>query len=444
MSISSSRVRRAHRAIGGLAAAVVVTLPASAPAHEISTPEVGPAEAAAALGRHVAPLADGTFLVRPKVGPPLVSHGPDPISDYLPSRRAVAIGERAPACAADYRHQVLVGHLAGTPDPLADLADDARASVRRVNAMLNEESLVSGGPNADLKVACDPTGQINVGSFASPSPLFEDVVAAARAAGYARPGANYTIYFNGHAIGGWCGMASFVADEKLATENRNNGGGAYGVIYRPCWEGLAPLHEIAHNQGAVQAGAPNSTGSGGHCNQLLDVVCFAPDGGDRNQVATLACASEPRFDCGFDDYFDSAPEPGEYLDGHWNLGSHLNRFIEFGREAPTDYLPSAGCAEAVCASPLRLGLPVTGTLGADPPGALYRLRMPRRAAAFRIKLDAPEGAEIRVRPRRPPGLRSPVCGTSSCRVRSPRRGKWYVLVSGPGGGGEFELTAAAR
>ena len=63
-------------------------------------------------------------------------------------------------------------------------------------------------------------------------------------------------------------------------------------------------------------------------------MCYSPDGGDRNQGGMLLAAPEsPRFDCDFDDYFDSAPEPGEYSDSHWNLGSPLNRFIAFGGPA---------------------------------------------------------------------------------------------------------------
>jgi alpha-tubulin suppressor-like RCC1 family protein len=41
------------------------------------------------------------------------------------------------------------------------------------------------------------------------------------------------------------------------------------------------------------------------------------------------------YDCGHDDYFDAAPEPGEYLASHWNVGSTLNRFIAFGTKPST-------------------------------------------------------------------------------------------------------------
>ena len=85
------------------------------------------------------------------------------------------------------------------------------------------------------------------------------------------------------------------------------------------------MHENGHNQGAVQPGAPHAT-PGGHCWDENDVMCYA-DGTRTDQPIENRCA-ETSFDCGCDspaadgnDYFDSAPEPGEYLSTHWNIGS---------------------------------------------------------------------------------------------------------------------------
>ena len=87
------------------------------------------------------------------------------------------------------------------------------------------------------------------------------------------------------------------------------------------------MHENGHNQGAVQPSAPDSTGSGAHCNDLLDVMCYAPDGGDRNQTEVSTCTDAMWFDCDNDTYFDVVPEGSEWLSNHWNLGSSANRFI---------------------------------------------------------------------------------------------------------------------
>ena len=63
-------------------------------------------------------------------------------------------------------------------------------------------------------------------------------------------------------------------------------------------------------------------------------MCYSPDGGDRNQGGNvLDCAGRLHLDCGHDDYFDTAPEAGEYLASRWNIGSRVNRFLSFGGAA---------------------------------------------------------------------------------------------------------------
>lgn len=196
--------------------------------------------------------------------------------------------------------------------------------------MLNQDSLESGGPTADYKVLCDEADEIRVDSFTAAGSSFEEVVEGARAAGFDDPDIDYTIFFEAR-IRGVCGVASYYEDERLTAANASNGGGGYAIAYDGCWFNSAPMHENGHNQGAVQAGAPHSTGTGGHCNDGRDVMCYSPDGGDINQGGTIElCADRVHFDCGYDTYFDSAPETAEYLASHWNIGSSLNRFISFG------------------------------------------------------------------------------------------------------------------
>ena len=87
------------------------------------------------------------------------------------------------------------------------------------------------------------------------------------------------------------------------------------------------LHEMGHNLGAVQGGAPHTTGTyggspAGHCTDEWDVMCYA-DGGSQN-VMTYPCdelsgAVVEAFDCNGDDYFNPAPAAGSWLAAHWNL-----------------------------------------------------------------------------------------------------------------------------
>lgn len=295
--------------------------------------ELNGAELKRILGDEVTRRSDGLYAVRIDGGK-LLTHGPDTVA-AADSRDGMSEGfspgdeERPPHCADDYHQHILYGRPAGARDRYSLVAADLRAAVRRMNAVLNRESMLTAGVSADYKVRCDASGAISVGSFTARGNDFASIVDGARDAGFEAKNADYTIFFDG--IEDACGMGSYVQDERLSTENASNRGGGYAVVYRDCWFTEIPMHENAHNQGAVQPNAPDSTGSGGHCNVERDVMCYSPDGGDRRQSGTVQhCRDTIRFDCRGDDYFNPAPKPGSYLASHWNLGSRLNRFIAFG------------------------------------------------------------------------------------------------------------------
>jgi len=230
-----------------------------------------------------------------------------------------------------------------------------------MNAVLNEESLESGGPPADYRVACDAGGEIRVDTFtgAAGDDSVDAVIDAAQAAGFDDPATKYTISYEGDAVD-YCGVGSLYADDRLSADNANNtaGNSSYGLILDRCWNGDTPMHENGHNMGAVQPAAPNSTGSGFHCAQDLDVMCYSPDGGDLNQTGTVRdCADRTHFDCGHDDYFDAAPEPGEYLASHWNVGSPLNRYLAFAGPSANSP-PTTGDDSAVVEKDVARDVPV--------------------------------------------------------------------------------------
>jgi hypothetical protein len=285
--------------------------------------------------------------VRPGTGPPLLTHGFDAraamTADDSADRPAGGIGfapgnvERPPACAGDHAQRVLYARPDWNPDRYKESVPTIRSAIRRMDAVLNADSLASGGPTADYRVRCDAAGSISVGKFVAHRTGLAAIAAAARRAGYGSSLNDYLIFFDG-VHGESCGISSTRDDERLVINNASNEGGAYGIVYYGCWNNETPMHEAGHMMGAVQYDAPHSTGTGAHCYDEKDVMCYSPDGGDRHQSGPeFDCTGRQRFDCGFDDYFDSAPEPGEYLASHWNLGSPLNQFIEFGTTLDTPY-----------------------------------------------------------------------------------------------------------
>src|SRR4051812_31015850 len=128
--------------------------------------------------------------------------------------------------------------------------------------------------------------------------------------------------------------------ERQGSANIHNRGGLTSIVFsrdgaaapggaRWGWWPEGFLHEMTHNLGAVQWGAPHSTqplgGSSpqyGHCWQGADVMCYVEDGGAahgmQQDCAALPGAIPQNYDCGRDDYFTPAPAAGSYLATHWN------------------------------------------------------------------------------------------------------------------------------
>ncbi len=294
----------------------------------------------------------------------VVTHGLDP-APAAPDRIVDLAGpERQPACASDFFQHVLYGYPAGAPNRLSSVKATILAEMKRMNALLNEEALASGGRNADYKVKCAGDGEIQVDAFqsdqTSSQTTFAGVVSAARKAGFDVSNADYTIFFDSSAPPA-CGTGTLSDDQRLTAENQNNSGGDYAVAYSDCWTDRTAMHENGHNQGAVQYDAPYSTGNGAHCNDGYDIMCYA-DGGDKDIGMSVFCSDKMRFDCRHDTYFDTAPEAGGYLATHWNLGSPLNRFIALADggvraatcqdgldndgDGRTDYPSDLGCSSA--------------------------------------------------------------------------------------------------
>ena len=311
---------------------VVVALLASAFTGSAAAHSGGPQNESADARAHKA-TAQGLQRVR-LPGTDLFVHGGDRKGRQESTRRAGKRGQRAVGLSPSGRRRPLACSSAERleviflgPDVMTEEEGRRiRPVLERSNAVINRDALASGGRGADLRVACNERGGIRITQVRSAALVFPDIVTAIRAALPALgAGSDFAVFVDG--VTAACGYGSLRVDARPGPENLNNTVPGYAVIYRDCWTGDTPLHEIGHTQGAVQPDAPASTGSGLHCNEELDVMCYR-DGGDRSQTLTYPCEFSDRFDCRFNDYFDAAPEPGEYLATHWNLGSAANSSIQ--------------------------------------------------------------------------------------------------------------------
>ncbi len=284
-------------------------------------------------------LPNGHYLVFLDDGTTLITHGPDPIVPDAEPGFGETADQRAPVCAAEWNLHVLYGHPASVNSRIDTVASEIRGAIRRMNAILNADALESGNVGADFRVLCDANGDIQIDVFTGPDTAgpvyttdFTAVVNAAKAAGFSNPTTDYLMFYDDTSQG-VCGVGNLATDDSLSETNANMQGPDYGVVYKNCFLGRTPMHENGHTQGAVQDLAPMWDGSG-HCLEGEDVMCYPGQGG----VLPL-CDDRVHYDCNFDTYFDAAPENGEWLATHWNIGSRLNKYIAFS-DAPAPSAPT--------------------------------------------------------------------------------------------------------
>ncbi|MDX6632309.1 MAG: hypothetical protein QOG26_314 [Solirubrobacterales bacterium] len=418
------------------------------------TQPLTPAQVDRQIGSEAKRRSDGLYKVEmADTNAYTLTHGPDTRQEILAATSESGFSssspQRRPVCATDHYQHVLYAHLPGTADRVGSYRANIQAIMRRTDAVLNRESIASGGPNADFKVLCDGAGQPRVDSVVVPSLDFATIITAVKDQ-VSAPSVDYTIFVD-NPDRNHCGIGTFYPDDSLSSENRNLALTGFAAIYKACWGTMAPMHETAHNEGAVQPNAPHSTGKGDHCWDETDVLCYAPDGGSIHQWGTVgSCRDYEHFDCHYDDYFDSAPEAGEWLATHWNLGSSMNQSIVLGRFQPETYTSAA----------LRHGRTLNPQASAEP-GSFrnYGIRVPRGARDLKVTMSRPScepsckySLDLYLRRGGRPTAHTFSCRRSGstrkkvCRIPRPGAGKWYAGVrsaSGPGGG-PFKIGATWR
>lgn len=272
------------------------------------------------------------------------THGPDPVPshDLVPGFGAA----RDPACTDDptggYYSHIIYARAFDDADRYATVAPEMRSMVRSANGLVHDTAMMDG-VHADLVVLCSAGVMVveeAVLDTDRSSANFGTIVDDLRTLGYRSGQRKYWVFYDDPSACSCGGQGHVSNDDRLVVSNANNGnGGAMFAVnygYTGSFGMLVMLHELGHNLGAVQLGAPHTTGAF-HCTDGLDIMCYN-DGGPRAGEYDEASCRAREWDCLRDDYFSASPTPGGWLATHWNLASPFMRFLRFtedGNGPPT-------------------------------------------------------------------------------------------------------------
>jgi hypothetical protein len=278
------------------------------------------------------------------------THGPDPApkgldvkDDVSPLRsREVTAQATKVACDGDgkrgFRVQVLYVRASDVQSRYADYVTSIQAWAADADQIFRESAAETGGKRSLRFVHdsnCQPTVHEVVVSPEGDGDFWR-TVDELQSQGLNRTDRIYLSFVDANT---YCGVGMLWDDDRKDIKvNQHNIGPSFSRVDSGCWGGKVAAHELMHNLGGVQLSAPNAS-SGFHCIDEFDVMCYADSGSVASKLR-VACddlaRDSYRFDCGHDDYFNTNPAPGSYLDTHWNAAN--NRFL-IGAKPPRS--PSA-------------------------------------------------------------------------------------------------------
>jgi len=323
----------------GLRSAAAGSLCAGSYQLDATTCTHGPDAAPAGLGVHrdvppvtlkapepVAPVRESADIppdaeiVRDEGGIALSPNAPALIPDAAPGEADFIMGTQNVACAGDGRSgrrvQVLYLHAFGTPSRYTDYLGSIRTWAAGVDQIYDASAGETGG-SRHIRYVTTPQCKVDVAEVQVPAGALDSFsrnIGALQALGYNRTDRKYLIFADADV---YCGIGTFVADQRPGLGNRNNGGPSYGRVDSGCWSSSMAAHEMTEMLGAVLHDSPNSTGSGS-CTDDYDLMC-GEDRSGRTVRTVCPKTHENRLDCGHDDYFSTNPKPGSYLARNWNV-----------------------------------------------------------------------------------------------------------------------------
>lgn len=325
----------------------------------------------------------------------------------------------APSCSGTgsdgNRVQVLYAVEEGHRDRYAELLTQLRSWVADVDDTFAVSAAKTGGgrrvrwvhENCVVAIADEvlPAGSLSNG--------FKATVSALAERGYADDGRKYLVFADDASL---CGIGQFYLDSSRTGNANDSSNPTYARVDSPCWPVAAgghstAAHELMHMLGGVQDNAPHSTRAG-HCNDQSDVMCYN-DGGPASSMRAVCADQDDVFDCGDDDYFNTHPSAGSYLNQNWNTAD--SSFL--------DPAPSLAPGPEVAlrgVSSLRAGLAGAVTASSPTAGVSYRWSVQPAACA--------------------PGARSAATVTLACPSYYTGKVQLTLLASTP----ESTTTTATR
>jgi hypothetical protein len=266
--------------------------------------------------------------------PGACTHGPDaPLPGFdvkrrvAPDHKATDVRTTSVVCDGDgksgNRVEVLYVRGSGGASRYNEYLASFRGWASGVDAIYDTSAKKTGGTRHVRYVTdsgCNATVAevvIDDGKLAD----FGQSVNAIRAQGYNRTDRKYLMFVDTNAL---CGVAFVAVDSQPGQNNANNSGPSYARVDNGCWSAGPAAHELTHALGSVNSDSPNHT-QYGHCTDDYDLMCYQDGPGTVMRVVCPDRAQDNLLDCNNDDYFNTNPARGSYLDTHWNTAN--NRFL---------------------------------------------------------------------------------------------------------------------
>jgi hypothetical protein len=313
--------------------------------------------------RESAQVPPDAEIVRDLGGSALTPGAPALIPDAAPGEADFVMGTHDVACAGDGRTgnrvQVLYLHEFGTPSRYTDFLGSIRIWSAGVDQIFDASAAETGG-SRHVRFVTTPQCKVDVTELQVPEGAlasFSRNIGALQTLGYNRTDRKYLIFADTNV---YCGIGTYIADNRPGVGNRNNGGPSYGRVDSGCWSSIMAAHELTQTLGAILRGSPHASG-GGRCTDDYDLLC----GPDRSGAAIrTVCPKkhENRLDCGHDDYFSTNPRPGSYLATNWNV-AHSEFLLR--SDGGADVPDAANAVPAPAATPTEA--PTTAAPGTREP-----------------------------------------------------------------------------